>query len=195
MTGTSGSRTAPPLAAARRAFYLAPHAATPCEAVRSIAVELEMRTGGALELVYAVESDPRRVRLPEPAAPRRVDGLWRHTCFEAFIRPAGAPEGPYVELNLSPSGEWAAYAFEDYRRGMRPFQTQPAPVITLESEASGDRWKLRAAVALGPFAGGRARLALAAVIEDADGQLAYWALRHPLDRPDFHHPDAFAAAV
>jgi len=36
------------------------------------------------------------------------------------------------------------------------------------------------------------RLGLSAVVEDVDGILSYWALRHPLGKPDFHHADAFA---
>jgi len=35
------------------------------------------------------------------------------------------------------------------------------------------------------------RLALAAVIEESDGRLAYWALWHPPGNPDFHHPEGF----
>jgi len=35
------------------------------------------------------------------------------------------------------------------------------------------------------------RVALAAVIEEQDGRLAYWALRHPPGNPDFHHPESF----
>ena len=34
--------------------------------------------------------------------------------------------------------------------------------------------------------------ARAAVVEEADGRLSYWALRHPPGRPDLHHADAFA---
>jgi hypothetical protein len=210
MTGISGSRTAPPLAAARRAFYLARHPATPCEAVTTIEVQVTAKGVGAFELAYAVEGDPGRVRLPETALPRRVDGLWRHTCFEAFIAPGHAAPvasdrtqaaasgddphgGRYIELNFSPSGEWAGYAFDGYRRGMRPLEELAAPVITLDRDAGGGRWTVRAAVSVGRFAGARARLGLAAVIEDTGGRLAYWALRHPSDTPDFHHAGGFAA--
>ena len=35
------------------------------------------------------------------------------------------------------------------------------------------------------------RARLAAVIEATDGSLSYWALAHPSDKPDFHHPDSF----
>jgi hypothetical protein len=34
-------------------------------------------------------------------------------------------------------------------------------------------------------------MALSAVIEATDGTLSYWALAHPSDKPDFHHPDSF----
>jgi hypothetical protein len=36
------------------------------------------------------------------------------------------------------------------------------------------------------------RVALAVVIEEQDGRLAYWALHHPPGNPDFHHPENFA---
>ena len=35
------------------------------------------------------------------------------------------------------------------------------------------------------------QLALAAVIEDHRGRLSYWALEHPVGKPDFHHPDGY----
>jgi hypothetical protein len=39
------------------------------------------------------------------------------------------------------------------------------------------------------------RLGLSAVIEDDNGSLSYWALKHPSGKPDFHHPDAFALEI
>ena len=38
-------------------------------------------------------------------------------------------------------------------------------------------------------------IALAAVIEDENGRLSYWGLRHPPGKPDFHHPNGFALEV
>jgi hypothetical protein len=35
------------------------------------------------------------------------------------------------------------------------------------------------------------RLGLAAVIEDKAQVLSYWALKHPAEKPDFHHADGF----
>jgi hypothetical protein len=39
------------------------------------------------------------------------------------------------------------------------------------------------------------RVALAAIVEDDQGTLTYWALRHPAGKPDFHHAEAFALQV
>jgi hypothetical protein len=38
-------------------------------------------------------------------------------------------------------------------------------------------------------------VALCVVIEELDGALSYWALRHPAPRPDFHHADGFALEI
>jgi hypothetical protein len=79
-------------------------------AVRAPAVRVEgeaAREGARLRLAFAVEGDISALALPPVTAPAFVEGLWKHTCFEAFVA-AGEGEG-YVELNLSPSGAWAAW--------------------------------------------------------------------------------------
>jgi hypothetical protein len=39
------------------------------------------------------------------------------------------------------------------------------------------------------------RLALSAVIEDENGRRSYWALKHALAQPGFHHPEVFALEI
>jgi hypothetical protein len=127
--------------------------------------------------------------IPPPAAPARTDGLWNTTCFEAFVRGPGA--AAYAELNLAPSGQWAAYAFDRPREGMREAEAAAPAIVwrgadlTLETEFDLSRIDVLAPT--GPW-----RLALTAVIEEASGAKSYWALAHPPGRPDFHHPDGFA---
>lgn len=66
-----------------------------------------------------------RLLIPEPKNSARTDLLWEHTCFEAFIGLSGSPA--YREFNFSPSGQWAAYAF-DYRQRVEQPETE-APQI------------------------------------------------------------------
>jgi len=43
--------------------------------------------------------------------------------------------------------------------------------------------------------GTRLRISLTAVIEDTSGRIAYWALKHAPDKPDFHHAAGFILEV
>ena len=96
----------------------------------------------------------------------------------------------YTEFNLSPSGEWAAYRFEGYRQGMANLDVAEA---SIESPVrAGDAWRIRAFLDSAAFEGlGPGLASLSAVIEERDGTRSYWALAHPSDKPDFHHPDSF----
>ena len=100
-------------------------------------------------------------------------------------------EGPdYREFNFSPSGEWAVYAFRDYRDA-EVLENEIAPGIVVRKTIN--RLELDAEICRDFLPQGRPlRVGLSAVLEDADGVLSYWALRHPPGKPDFHHTDAFA---
>lgn len=164
------------------------HPATPAAAVRAVRVRLESPADGALELTYEVDAAQASVLLPPPAAAQRRDELWRHTCFEMFV----AGEGDaYREFNFSPSGCWAIYDFAAYRAGMDIVNTGTPPAIQRGAAGVSFTVNLDASL-LRAARSGPAALALTAVIEDADAQLSYWALRHPPGRPDFHHRDGFA---
>lgn len=160
------------------------HPASPCAALRGIEATVTRAADGGLQLAFRLEGDLERLRIPPPRAPRIAERLWQHTCCELFIADAAGPA--YHEFNFSPSGEWAAYRFERYREGL-PFEAAD-PKISVQRTATF--LKLEARVVHPPP--GDLRLGLSAVIEEIDGTLSYWALRHAPGRADFHHRDAFA---
>jgi hypothetical protein len=166
---------------------LACHPQTPAQSIRGIDVVVGA-SGGSLALTFTLEGDLSGVCIPQPQSSRRMDSLWRHTCFEVFVI---AGEGPaYREFNFSPSGEWAVYAFRGYRDGGE-LQVALAPGITVRR--TGDRLELDAGIRPKCLPPGRSlRLGLSAVVEDVHGVLSYWALRHPPGKPDFHHTETFA---
>jgi hypothetical protein len=170
---------------------LTAHRDTSCEAVAGLTVEARLAAPAVLVCDYALHADTSRVRVPQAHAGERRDGLWRHTCFEAFVSVPGV--AGYYEFNFSPDGDWAAYHFADYRHGMAPALLVRAP--TVHAQLRPARLQLFATVDLAGLAELAAarllRLALAAVIEDAAGALSYWSLQHPPGKPDFHHPDGF----
>ncbi len=172
-------------------MQLLPHSSQARGPVLSFELEAERRADGALALRYRLEVDLGRLQLPIATDPIRADGLWCHTCFEAFV---GAPESEaYCELNFSPSGEWAAYAFTGYRAG-RALLELPVPPAARWRQNQGQS-RLELAVVLNPPAlireAGPLRLAASAVLEEQSGTISHWALRHPSGQPDFHHPESF----
>jgi hypothetical protein len=170
------------LARAMPSAALVRHPAARCAALRGIRVSIE-RKSESLRVAYVLEGEIDRLRIPAPRAARSAERLWQHTCCELFISRDGAPG--YREFNFSPSGEWAAYEFPRYRQGKSFLAGDPSIAV---KRAAG-RLELAAKIQDHP---GRIRIGLSAVIEDEEGTLSYWALRHAPGQPDFHHPDAFA---
>jgi len=170
---------------------LACHPATPCALPLQIGVSLAVAgsaAGPGLLLRYEVLGDVGRLRLPTPMPHGPADGLWQHTCFEAFVGATG--DLAYREFNFAPSGQWAAYRFSAERQRDTAAEAAQVPVSPpIELHPAADRLCLQAWLPLHalPDPGTPWDIGLTAVIETQDGQLSYWALRHPGARPDFHH--------
>jgi hypothetical protein len=166
------------------------HPNAACTAVESLLVELKQLPEGRLYLRYGLTGDLTQLHIPAQQPPGAVDGLWEHTCFEAFIAVKG--EAGYHEFNFSPSGQWAAYSFSDYRV-RSAWTVSQTPVISVARthghlllEAVISAADLPPNIAGKPF-----QLGLTAVIAANDGSRSYWALHHPEARPDFHHHAGF----
>lgn len=174
------------------------HPETPSSAVKRIEVEVARSGPGSLMLRYGLFGDMAGVRFPEPVEAEqagRADGLWRHTCFEAFIRTTEV-EG-YLELNFAPWHQWATYRFSGYRADMAAASVEP---WSMHGGKHPDHMDMEILVDPGTL--GRPdlpiplwQIGLSAVIEDIDGGISYWALAHAPGKPDFHHPDSFVLTL
>jgi hypothetical protein len=171
------------------------HPRHPCDAIRRFDVALEPYTlPAALRVRYRIEGDIGRLRLPPPGLARRCDGLWQHSCLEAFLRPDASDS--YHEFNFAPSGDWAAYRFGG-RRSERSSPELPAPPIRVTPHV--DCFELTADLAIAELPelarAGAIHAGLTAVIETTAGELSYWALEHGGEKPDFHDPAGFLLSV
>jgi hypothetical protein len=172
--------------------WLLPHPDAGGEAVWNVTVDVERSAPGTLVCHYTLRGDVARVRIPPAGPGHRTDGLWKHTCCEAFVAVPGG--SAYYEFNFSPALDWAAYRFEDYRSGMSAAALTEAPGLQVRRTSA--QLDLTATVHFDALASLRGaavlQLGLAAVIEEDHGRLSYWALQHGPGNPDFHHPDGFA---
>ena len=152
---------------------------------------LRRSSDSGLRMTFRVDGDIPRIRVARRNAASFDRELWRHTCFEAFIALEGRPA--YHEFNFAPSGEWTVYAFRRYRDRARLQDDLMRPQLSLCSTDS--RLEVETFVPLDALSllhpRASLRIGLSAIIETREG-LSYWALRHPADKPDFHHADGFA---
>lgn len=146
---------------------------------------------GGLRFDFRLTGDPALLQLPERRPAAAVDGLWRHTCCEAFVM---AGDGPgYREFNFSPSFCWAAYRFASYRKRDEGWLPPAAPII--EFARLPDGFALTATVPAALLPAGPLHAGLTAVIETADGEQTYWALAHAAQQPDFHLAGSFTLPI
>ena len=156
------------------------HPDTQPGAIHTVEADLQRHPGGAVATFRAI-GDISRLKIPPPASPGRTDELWRTTCFELFV---AGEDSAYREYNLSPSGAWAAYGFDDYRQSMHNGDAH------IEIETSHNNKVLVLIAKIESEFSLPAQIGLTAVIEETDGAIRYWSTAFAPGKPDFH-----AAAV
>ncbi len=148
------------------------------------------RSSGSLLISWELRGRLKNILLPEQsAAPLRRDQLWEESCFEFFAAPTGSSQ--YWEVNLSPSGDWNVYAFNEYRAGMRKETALAALPFRIVRRTESLRLELvfpldkiippEQLVALG----------ISVVLRHRCGRSSYWALTHCGLKPDFHLRESF----
>jgi hypothetical protein len=154
------------------------HPDTPPGAIQAIEGDLDRLPQGAIA-TFRVFGDMARLVIPPPAAPDRTDGLWRTTCFELFVAGEGSK---YREFNFAPSGQWAAYEFDDYRTGMRNLP------VCVETGIFQTNNVLEFSAKIDSEFPNPVLVGLTAVIEESDGAIRYWSTAFAPGKPDFHAP-------
>src|SRR6478609_2309290 len=110
---------------------LSPHPGSRLSAPEHVAAVVTRPQPARLVLSSTVTGKIGDSIIPPAARTTRADNLWQHTCFEAFVHSASANE--YYEFNFSPSAQWAAYRFTDYRSGMCMATEVDTPAIDILS--------------------------------------------------------------
>lgn len=172
------------------------HPATPCPIDLSLSVSAARLSGEQVQLRFEASGEVHRLRVPAMSSdPGPTDGLWQHTCFEAFAATgaaSGATSGTgYQEFNFAPSGHWAHYRFKAERQREDAGRTAITPHITVTHSASV--LTLTAQLPI-QSSDSPSQWGLSAVIELDDGSLSYWALHHPRPQPDFHNSSGWTLA-
>ena len=177
-------------------YFLMAHPHTPELRVQQLNGEVTHLANGDWQFQYRLHGNLTDLKLPAPSQAKAQDGLWQHTCFEAFVQVQGA--AAYYEFNFSPSSEWAAYAFTAYRERDLSWQASASPCI--QTEYVNDAQLVLTATIPAALLPAKAsdqgwRIGLTAVLEDNQGHKSYWALSHVATNPDFHQAASFIAML
>jgi hypothetical protein len=164
----------------------------PPNAIGSVVCSVSWQGPGNWSFDYIVGEPPEALCLPAAVTPARVDGLWQRTCFELFLR--RPDESGYCEFNFSPSGEWAAYRFDDYRAGMSQLPVKP-PRIASTDPAQFMAGMTAHLLALGIDAVTAKTMAEMDVGDAGGTPTAQYALNASLDDPAFGGPGKWLAAI
>ena len=148
------------------------------------------RDDNNLTINYVFQGDLEKIDIPTPAdIPTRKHELWKATCWEFFL---GIKDNPrYWEFNLSPTGNWNVYRFDDYRQRRQEETAITSLPFTLHHPS--DSLELTLELDLDRFIAPEQNLdvAITTVVKDIYGAITYWALKHSGEEADFHLRDSF----
>ena len=170
-------------------FNLIPYPAENLPRIK-ITGEIE-RAGTQLTARYALSGEINTVLFPtQSILPTRKHDLWKATCFEFFIAPAGQPE--YWEFNLSPSGNWNVYNMDAYRQvNMREEEKVTNLPFTFQKTTAQAILEVSVNTASFLPVSQKLDVGIATIIQSHDNLETYWALTHPNPQADFHHRAGF----
>jgi len=156
---------------------------------------LEIRSSGKiknrrlLDIEFILSGSLSTIVIDEPILKgRRSDELWKKTCFEIFVKDDQSEQ--YWEYNLSPSSNWAIYGFDSYRHGR--FDEHSIEEPTIKTQLNANELKLECTVGLPPaLFDQNLNIGLSSVVQDTNGNIYYYALKHTDIQPDFHARESF----
>lgn len=106
--------------------------------------------------------------------------LWEETCFEIFFTNNTSTE--YSEWNFSPSGNWAYYRFQDYRK---PKLSHPKlePITPPQIEIETNKLNLVVEI---PLEENFEYYQASVILKFQNNLKSHWCFGHPPNKADFH---------
>ena len=153
-----------------------------------------IRDENVLTIHYRLKGNLEKIEIPATEKlPIRKNELWKNTCFEFFLGIKNSPI--YWEFNLSPSGDWNIYHFDDYRQSMQlENKVESLPFNILRDSNAlylGLEFNLDGLVSIIE----NFDISITTVIKSKEGNISYWALKHCGKEADFHLRDSFVLEI
>ena len=167
----------------------------PFDTGNALPIEINCKGGieqNSLNIIFTLIGPVENISFDkEQDTPKRTDNLWQRTCFEVFVKSDRSTN--YWEYNLSPSLHWAVYGFEKYRDGK--FDELSVTEIAIRTRSDKQAFELESTIPLPVnLSGKNLKIGLSCVVQDKNGVIYYYALKHTQAQADFHDEDSFIVA-
>lgn len=146
---------------------------------------------GRIDQIHLLDSSEESSQIPAV----RTHELWKSTCFEWFLKSPTFKK--YWEFNASPNGAWNFYSLDDYRTHLQESTEAQLEKRIRFQKISQEEAKVFVEISLQKLMNHSPELlksnlfAITAVIHWKSNLTSYFSLKHPQDKPDFHHQDGF----
>ncbi|MFZ2958078.1 MAG: DOMON-like domain-containing protein [Candidatus Ozemobacteraceae bacterium] len=162
------------------------------------------REAQVLRIHYSLIGPLTELEIEAPGiVQERQDKLWEKTCFEFFLGPRGSAQ--YWEFNLSPNGNWNAYHFQEYRKGMQQEPAFSSLPFQFRRESSEVQLELKVDLNFIIPPEQALEVGISAILKFAKKSAfsspsnksgeTFWALVHPGKEPDFHRRDSYVVEL
>ncbi len=142
----------------------------------------------SLKLCFESEDLGSFLESSQEHSPSRKNEIWKKTCFEFFLKPENQKQ--YWEFNVNSKKDWNIYFFSDYREDLKSVDAAKAPKVEVSGNMIEAQWVLPEV--LSTKVKENFMIAVSVILYDSkNGLKQYYAIRHPVSEPDFHHPDGF----
>ena len=170
-------------------FELKPFAPTPQTSALAVCGSVD-RVENTLSITYFLLGELDKVMIPQlETGGERCDFLWEKTCFEFFLRSARPDSSRYWEFNLSPAGDWNVFSLTGYRQGLR--EENAIATLPFKTELSSNKLSLSLSVDIAALVGSQDILLGVSAVLILEKTESFWAIAHPTQQADFHHPKSF----
>ena len=140
----------------------------------------------SIEISFIISGALSEYIFPQKSEKKRVNELWKSTCFELFL--VNSKKEAYYELNFSSSLAWNFYRLSGYRADIKEVQHISTPQIKVYKNDNEFKIVLEMEVEnLEEFDSCN----VACILLKNNHERTFWSLHHHLDKADFHHRQNF----
>lgn len=139
-----------------------------------------------LQISFSIKGILSEYFFPSKVEQKRVNELWKSTCFELFL--ANSKTEAYYELNFSSSLAWNFYCLSGYRNELE--EVQNVSTSKIEVFKSADEFKIVLEIKIDKL-NEFDICNIACVLLNKKNERIFYSVYHHLDKADFHNRQNF----